>query len=119
MYLTRKELVFAYENLPDSELRDKIALEIFIDEEVVELIKKSFKNLHSIYKCDNANKYCAKFYEEEEDDEFRCSIATGIETENNPDVEVDFIEIDKDKKGTVDDWMYSSYDLIWTSENND
>lgn len=123
MYLTKKELTFMYENLPESELKDRVKLELFVDEEIVACIKDAFKNPHSIWKKNNENSYYVKFYidyteeSEVEEDEFKEDIAVGIRTESNPDVEVDVLEIDIDNKDTEDDWMYSGYDLIWSKDS--
>ena len=118
MYLTKEETLIIYNSLPEGELKDKFHVALFKDDKLIETIKSSFKNLHSIWKSENENKYCVKFYvnPDDEDDEFKIGIATKIESSYGYDVEIDIVEIDIRNKDTENDWMYSSYELVWSSE---
>ena len=114
MYLTKEELNLIYNHLPDGELKNKIGLQIFVNHDIVEDIKRTFPDVYSIWKSDNSDTYYAKFYDDENDDiPFRIEMATKIARKYDIFMEIKVLEFDIKNKGTKDDWMYSECDLIW------
>lgn len=118
MHFSREELELIYNCVPDGDLKNKIGAQLFVNDDLVEDIKKAFPDVASIWKSCNANSYYAKFYDsEDEDTPFRIGISIEIENKYGPSTEVHVLELNIKDKGTTNDWMYSDCDLIWEKPN--
>ena len=118
MYLTKEDLELIYTHIPDGELKSKIHSQIYPNYDLVEDIKREFKDVHSIWKSDSSSVYYAKFYDSEENENYDTPsrYEIGLEISKKYDREttrIHIVEILLEDKDTKNDWMYSECDLIW------